>query len=151
MSKTVKLDRFAVLVALVTAAMVLASSVWTPAGMQVTKFVEGTLDRVFLCIGTLGALPLAFAMPRLRASFYGRMWRVPSSTYVLPRWIVRFGIGGTFGQVVGFFVLAIAQDHSIFWLVGSTALVCGAFCAGAWPRLKKDPRAEFTMRWWPRM
>ena len=146
-----KLDRLAILVAVVSVAIVLASFVFASSEMVLMVLLTDRMEITFLSIWTLAAIPLAYAMPRLRVGFFGRMWQVPSGTYLLPRWIVRLGIGATIGQVAGILLLAILGDYRLFWLAGSLALVNGAFCAGALQRLKKHPRTEFTMRWWPRI
>ncbi len=142
-------DELTIFVTLVISAAVIVTALLAPGDMQITKLVSGPAPLTFFCISTLGSLPIAFAMPRLRVSFFGRMWHVPSSTYVLSRWIVRLCIGASLGQVAGFVVLAILQDHRLFWLVGSFALISGAFCAGASRRFRQHPKTEFVMRWWP--
>lgn len=142
-------DGFTIIFALITAAIVIVAAVLAPGELQITALVSGSIPLTFLWIWILGSLPIAFAMPRVRASFFGRMWHVPSSTYVLPRWIVRLCIAFCLGQVVGVFLLAFLQDHRLFWLAGSFALVSGAFCAGARRRLMQHPRTEYAMRWWP--
>lgn len=152
-----KLDRLVILVALVTAAMGVVTSLSVPEEMQLTRIVRDSTVLTFLSIWTLASLPLAFAMPRLRVSFFGRIgrtWRLPSETYLLPRWIVRLVLGSLLGQVAAALVLAILQDPRIFWFAGSSALLSAAFSAGAWRRLKKYPRTEFNMPfsmfWWLR-
>ncbi|MHB1037056.1 MAG: hypothetical protein ACYC35_20525 [Pirellulales bacterium] len=133
-------------VALAVAATALVSSVWVPYE-HLTALVSDDVGLAFFSAWTLAAIPLAFAMSRLRASFFGRAWRVPSHTFVLPRAVVRLCIGVIIGQLVGFLLLASARDHRLFWLAGSTTLIGAAFCAGARGRLKKRPSTEFTMPW----
>jgi hypothetical protein len=141
-----KLSGLEIGVALAVAATALVSSVWVPYE-HLTALVSDDVGLAFFSAWTLAAIPLAFAMPRLRASFFGCGWRVPSDTYVLPRWVVRFFIGAIIGQLVGFLVLASARDDRLFWPAGSTTLIGAAFCAGARGRLKKHPGTEFTMPW----
>jgi hypothetical protein len=143
--------RLTIVLTLGTAAVVFVSFVAARNVAQWTTLAHGETPLTFLCIWTLAAIPIAFAMPRIRARFFGRMWRVPRDAYVLPRWMVCICIGAMFGQVAGFLVLTILRDYRLLGLAGSAALICGAFCAGAWRRLKKRPATEFTMRWWPPM
>ena len=143
----VKPSGFVVIVTLASAATVLVSSV-PVRDEHLMALVSGALQLAFLSLWTLGAIPLAFAMPRLRASFFGRTWRVPSDAFLLPRWIIRFVIGAIIGQVAGLLVVAVVRDYRLFWFAGSLTLVGAAFCAGARGRLKNRPYAEFTMSWW---
>jgi hypothetical protein len=104
----------------------------------------------FFGIWTLGSLPLAFFMPRVRANFFGRSWHVPSQAYVMPRWIIRLAIGALLGQIVGLLLYAVIWNLRVFWIAASDTLILVAFCAGAWRRLSQHPCTEFTMplfRW----
>jgi hypothetical protein len=146
-----KIDALAILVVGVLTVGILLLPPAATKEMDLATFVSDGLARTLLSICTIVAMPLAFMMPRLRAGFIGRSWKVPSSTYLLPRWIVQFGIGAMLGQVIGVLVLAILKNHHLFWLAGSFSLIGGAFCAGAWRRLSKHPNTEFSTRWWPRI
>jgi hypothetical protein len=143
----VKPRGFLILVARASAATGLVSFVSVP-DEHLMALVSGGLQLKFLSLWTLGTIPLAFAIPRLRASFFVGASHFPSDTYAFPRWTVLFVIGGVIGQVAGLFVLAVVRDHRLFWLAGSATLVGAAFCAGARGRLKKHPNTEFTMPWW---
>ena len=103
----------------------------------------------FLAIAALAGMPLAFAVPSLQASFMGRSWKVPSTAYVIPRWALRLFIGIVAGQALATLTLGIWSDHRLLWLLPLHLFVGGAFCIGAWRRLRKPASAEFTMPWWP--
>ena len=103
----------------------------------------------FLAFATLVGMPLAFAIPSLQASFMGRAWKVPSTAYVIPRGVLRLIIGMIAGQALATLVLGLWRDHRLLWLLPLHFLVGGAFCLGAWRRLRKTASAEFTMPWWP--
>ena len=135
-----------ILVALASAATEIVSSVSAPDN-QLTP-PSGGIEQTFWSLWTLAAIPLAFAMPRLRASFFGWGLHVPSYTYALPRWMVRCCIGAMIGQAAGLLVLVVARDYRVLWLAGSLTLIGEAFRARARGRLKKHPSTEFTMRWW---
>jgi hypothetical protein len=103
----------------------------------------------FLALASLAGMPLAFAVPSLRASFMGRAWKVPSTAYVIPRGVLRLFIAMIAGQALATLVLGLWRDHRLLWLLPLHFLVGGAFCLGAWRRLSKPASAEFTMPWWP--
>jgi hypothetical protein len=103
----------------------------------------------FLAFAALVGMPLAFAVPSLRASFMGRSWKVPSTAYVIPRAILRLLAGMIAGQAIATLTLALWRDQRLLWLLPLHFLVGGAFCLGAWRRLRKPASTEFTMRWWP--
>lgn len=139
--ETVGLNAFLIIVALAQAAIVFVSTIVTPSPVaHLWEFLDNRLFLMMLGICTVVSIPFAMAMPRSRAGFFGRRWGVPSGTYTMPRWMVRFIIASLFGQVVGCLLLAIVVDHRIAWFAGILAIVGGAFCAGAWGRLKKHPR-----------
>ena len=103
----------------------------------------------FMALATLAGMPLAFAVPSLQASFMGRAWKVPSATYLIPRGVLRLLIGMIAGQALATLALGLWRDHRLLWLLPLHFLVGGAFCLGAWRRLRKPASAEFTMPWWP--
>lgn len=146
------IDALTIVVALFTAALMIVSSWLSPGNtQQMIGLVDGNVPLTFLCIWTLGCLPLAFAMPRLRASFFGPQWHLPSGAYALPRWIVRFCVGAAFGQAVGFTLLAVVQDHQLIWFAGALAFIGVALWAGARARLREPAANDWTMPWcrWP--
>ena len=144
-----KLDKLTVVVALIAAVLTITSPRFAPREIGVMAMVDGNTDMAFFAAWTLVSIPLAFAMPRLRARFFGSgWWRVPSSTYILPQWIVRLCIGLVLGQAAGYLFLGVAADSRCLWPAASFAIIGAAFLAGAWGRLKKHPRTEFAMRWW---
>jgi hypothetical protein len=109
------------------------------------------LSATLVGIWTIATMPFAFMMPRLRVGLFYLVWRVPSSTYVFPRWTVPLGVGTMLGHLIGVLILAITKDYQLFRLAGSFLLVFMAFFAAAWRRLTKHPNTEFTMRCWPRV
>lgn len=142
-----KLDGFVILVAAASAILVMVEGGW-PTASDRSEFMNSRA-LPFLLVWTVLAMPLSFALPRLRAGTFGRTWRVPTRAYLLPRWMVRFGLGALIGQSLALLGLALLRDHQLFWLFGSVALVSGAFCAGAWKRIRNHAGTEFTLRWWP--
>ena len=112
-------------------------------------FSENSHFPWFLAFVTFAGMPLAFAVPSLQASFMGRAWKVPSTAYVIPRWALRLFIGIVAGQALAALALGIWSDHRLLWLLPLHFLVGGAFCLGAWRRLRKPASTEFTMPWWP--
>ncbi|MDZ7617224.1 MAG: hypothetical protein U1E05_09480 [Patescibacteria group bacterium] len=145
-----KLDAWVILIAIVVAALMLTAAVLAPDETPLPAMADD-MELVFWLAWTIAAFPLAYAMPSLQASFFGRMWGVPYHTYLMPRWMIRLCIAMMSGQVVALFALAVVCNHRLFWLAGSMLLVGGVFCAGAWRRLKKPPCTEFVMRLWPRL
>lgn len=112
-----------------------------------TPDFTGRVPMAFILIWTLGSMPIAFFMPRMRAGFFGRIWRVPATAYVVPRWMVRLLVGMTVGSAGGFFALAVLRDQRFYGLALSAALLAAAFIAGAWRRLGTPEKADFEMRW----
>lgn len=104
----------------------------------------------FLAIAILIGMPIAFAIPSLRASFMGQFWKVPSTAYVIPRGVLRVFAGMVVGQAIAFLALGLWRDDRFLWLFAQQFLIGGAFCIGAWLRFRRPPTSEFVMRWWPR-
>jgi hypothetical protein len=122
-----------------------------PFAMDLVTLAGDELAQTFLAISTAVAIPVAYVMPRLRVSLLGQIWRVPSSTYLLPRSAVLICICTMLGQVIALLLWAVIGHDYLLWLAASSSLVGGAFCAGAWQRLSRHPSTEFSMRWWPRI
>jgi len=140
----------AFLIATASAAVTCVVSASSPGEWDLGFLVRDTKSLSMLCFGAIVALPLAFAMPRLRASFFTRTWRVPKRTYVLSRWMIWLCIAMMVGQIVGWTTIAIVHDVRLLWLAGSSTTVALAFVAGAWRRLTQHPAIEFTLPPWPR-
>jgi hypothetical protein len=119
-----------------------------PDGTRLVDLVSDTTALVLLGIGTVVALPLAFAMPRLKAAFMGELWRAPSSTYLMPRWLIWLCLSSSLGQIIGVVAYALVHEPPLLWLGALLTCICGAFCLGAWPRLSRHAGSEFTMPWW---
>lgn len=102
-----------------------------------------------LAFATLVGMPLAFAVPALRASIMGRSWKVPSTTYIMPRGILRLLVGMIAGQAIATLAVGLWRDQRLLWILPLHFLVGGAFCLGSWRRLRKSASTESTMRWWP--
>ncbi len=145
-----KLDAWVILIAIVVAALTLTAAVLAPDETPLPALSDD-MELVVLLASTIVSLPLAFVMPCLQASFFGQIWRVPYHTYLMPRWMIRLCIAMMAGQVAALFALAALHNPRLFWIGGSMSFVGGAFCAGAWRRLKKPSRTEFVMRLWPRL
>lgn len=145
-----RLDGWGIVIAIVAAASTLPALVCPPNDIPLPALPDD-VELVFLLAWTVAASPLAFAMPCLQASFFAGMWRVPYHTYLMPRWLIRICIAMMSGQVAALFAFAAVCNHRLFWLAGSMLFVGGAFCAGAWRRLKRPPRTEFVMRLRPRL
>ena len=140
-----RLDRL--VVAAIVAAFAIGIGLLAP---ETATSMVGTHGGVaFLCIGTIGAVPLAFMMSRVKASFFGPALRVPRDTYAMPRWLIHLVMGAGMGLIVSYGVLSLAVDHRLAWLAGSFAIIFAAFFAGAWSRLKQHPKSEYEMRCWP--
>jgi len=142
-----------IVVVLITAILTLCSWRWGPAEAMLERFLEDELARWFLLVWTAAAIPMAFWMPRIRASFFGRSWRVPSQAYVLPGWLISLIIAFAWGQTLAMLVLASFSTPHMFWLFASSLLITITFSAGAWHRLKR-PREEFEIPlfyWYPRI
>jgi hypothetical protein len=146
----VKVDQFIVFVAAITFAIAILMPTSPAEGEALALLVSGN-SRLpwFLAFAALVGMPLAFAIPSLRASSMGRSWKVPSTTYVIPRGVLRLFIGIIAGQAIATLTLALWRDQRFLWLLPLHLLVGGAFCIGAWRRLRKPASTEFTMRWWP--
>ncbi len=145
-----KLDAWVVLIAVIVAASMFTAAAFAPNEIPLPAMSDD-MEVMFLLAWTIAASPLAFAMPCVQASFFGRMWRVPYHAYLMPRWMIRLCIAMMAGQVAALLALAVVFNHRLFWLAGSMLLVGGVFCAGAWRRLKKPPCTEFVIRLWPRL
>ena len=78
------LDRLLILGAASAAAIGLVQVALLPTDPALTLLVADRVSLTFLAIGTLGAVPLAFAMPLVRGRFFGRMWRGPRLAFILP-------------------------------------------------------------------
>jgi hypothetical protein len=124
----------------------------TPPELESAWLVTSGTELMFFTVGTVAGMPIAFMMPRLRVGFMGRAWRLPSTTYLMPRWVVWMFIGTFLGQLIALVVLALLEDYRLFWLATSISLGGGAFCVGAWQRMKKHRGTEFAMPFlWPWM
>jgi hypothetical protein len=134
------IDKFTVFVALASAALAIVAALLLPGDMSIARIVDGNEALTWLGMWTLGALPIAFAMPRVRGAFFGRLRRLPSHAYVMPLWMVRLSIGTLIGQLAGCVVLAVALDHRLFWFAGAIASVGIVLWFSARPRLRE--RAE---------
>lgn len=135
-----------IIVGLLATTLTLVSWKYATADSQLPQFLTDGPALWFLAFWTLSALPLVFWMPRIRASFFGRSWQVPSRAYVLPTWIVGLVTAFAWGHVLAMLVLAALDDSRALSLFGSSLLVATAFTAGALPRLRR-PREEFEMPW----
>ena len=143
-------DRSIFIIATITFALLILMPP-SPAGDEALGLLISDNSRLswFLAFAALVGMPLAFAVPSLRASFMGRFWKVPSTAYVFPRGVLRLLVGMIAGQAIAILTLAFSRDHRLLWLLPLHILVGGAFCLGAWRRLKRPASTEFTMRWWP--
>lgn len=117
-----------------------------PPELAVQRLVDNKLGVKFLGFWTLGAMAIAFWMPRARARFFVPASHLPSDTYCLPVSIVRICSPFAAGSVLGLFLLAIIQDVRILWLAGSCLVTTVAFWAGARQRLTRLV-GEFEMPW----
>lgn len=140
-------DRVVIVLALAMAAIVIGGTLLVPGDTGIPELVNDPIGLMFFGVWTIGALPIAFAMPRLRAAFFGQL-HVPSRAYLLPRWLLRLDLGLICGLVLGYFTLAVLRDHRLFWLVGSMAAIAAAFWAGARPRLRKPYEPEWAVPYW---
>ncbi len=133
------------------AALKLVAVALPPNDPPLTALVGDRVALRFLAIWTVGAVPIAIAMPLVRGRFFGRMWQDPRFAYVIPRWLVRLMAGAVIGGVAASIVAAVLIDYRIFWLAASESLAGGSFCAGAWLRLRHPSDAEWGTHWWPRI
>ncbi len=145
------LDRLMILGAGTAAALKLVAVALPPNDPPLTALVGDRVALRFLAIWTVGAVPIAIAMPLVRGRFFGRMWQDPRFAYVIPRWLVRLMAGAVIGGVAASIVAAVLIDYRIFWLAASESLAGGSFCAGAWLRLRHPSDAEWGTHWWPRI
>lgn len=146
------MDRLVMLVAAaIAAAWIIVTSLAAPDEMT-PAFVDSRMGLLFFCAWTAGAVPFAFAMPRLRAGFFvdASRLRLPWYTYFIPHWMLRLLVVVTIGQTIGVLVLAMTDDRRMFWIAGAFGCIAAAFYAGARPRLKTGAHNEFVMPWWPR-
>lgn len=144
---SVNVDRLAILAALLGAGAIWAATL----GETASRFlVQGRAQILLLALWTIVCIPLAFGLPRVHCRVLGRLaaWHVPAHTYLLPRWAVRFCIGGAVGQLVGMVLLAFLKHPQVLWFAGSILILGTAFVAGACGRLAHHPSTEFTMPWW---
>jgi hypothetical protein len=119
-----------------------------PEGIRLVSIARDAQAIVMLTIGTLIAMAFAFAMPRLKTGSMGKLWRFPSSTYLMPRWIMWLCMSTILGQLIGLLTFAAVQEPRLLWLSASLTCILGAFCLGGWPRLGRSAGTEFTMPWW---
>jgi hypothetical protein len=144
-------DRLTILGAATAAAVKLVAVALPPSDPALTALVGDRGALTFLAIWTLGAIPVAIAMPLVRGRFFGRMWQDPRLAFVIPRWLVRLVAGAILGGVAASITVAVLIDYRISWLAASESLAGGGFCAGAWLRLRHRPDAEWGSRCWPRI
>ncbi len=135
-----------IFVVLILTVLTVASTLCAPPGLSVERFVDDELGATFLCLWTLGAMPITFWLPRVRARFFAPTSHLPSRAYLLPVVWVRICLLFAAGQVLGFSLLAVFLDIRIFWLAGSALATMVAFWAGARYRLRQ-PMAEFEIPW----
>ena len=135
-----------ILVGLIAAGVTLVSWQYPSAESHLQQFLTDGPALWFLAFLTLAALPLVFWMPRIRAGFFSRSWKVPSRAYVLPTWIVGLITAFAWGHVLAMLVLTALNDSRALALFVPSFLVAIAFTAGALHRLRR-PREEFEMPW----
>jgi hypothetical protein len=83
------MDRSIILGAATVAAVKLVAVALPPSDAAPTALVGDRAGLTFLAIGTIGATPVAIAMPLIRGRFFRRIWQAPRLAYVIPRWLVR--------------------------------------------------------------
>ena len=147
----VKYDRFDVVVAVVTFVLCLLLPFDLAYHKEFVSLVDDSPLRWLIGLWAVLGMPLAFAMPLLRANFMGRYWKVPSTAYIFPRRVLRFICGALAGQMLATLILAASRDQRLFWLSLLQLLIGGAFCLGTWQRLRKPAKSEFTVPWFPRL
>jgi hypothetical protein len=138
------IDPSVLLFALLSAGLTIAVGVACPVDACV---VESSGVPAVWALLALPAAGFAFALPRLRVQFFRSMWRVPSQTYLLPRWFVRLLLGLMLGQAAGLAVDGGMHNSHTSWLAATMALTSLALVAGAWKRFRNHPRTEFVMPW----
>jgi hypothetical protein len=143
-------DRLEVVVAVVAFPMFLLTLLNTAKDEAFDRVVGDPRLAGVMGLVAVAAAPFAFAIPSLRASFMGRYWKVPSTAYVYPRWVLRFLCGGLAGQFFATLAWAVCCDPRLLWLLPAQLLLVGAFCFGTWRRLRKPASNEFTVSWFPR-
>jgi hypothetical protein len=101
MSSKLKWDSLTITAAVVAAIGMLLTPVLDPYGIDdITTAFNAGLPLAFWAASIAGATFVAFILPRLRAGSLARTWRVPSSTYLFPRWVVCTSLGVIIGGFV---------------------------------------------------
>lgn len=133
----------AVIVTLATAVLVVLHQHYAPPGERLAEAADQGVFLELVGIWTVLAVPVFFLFPRIRAM---RGWRVPSTTYFVPLWLVRLWLAGLVGFTFGCSILAAFQDLRVFWLAGSFLAVSIALWLGAFNRFR-HAEAEYEIPW----
>ena len=104
-----------------------------------------TLALVVIPLSAIFGVPFAYWLPIARTRFVGRMWRLPSQTLLLPRFLVCLIATMMIGAVFGSGLLGIWVDHRYLILGLGHLLFAVAFTASAARRFRHHPLAEFVM------
>ena len=95
---------------------------------------------------TLVGIPFAAWLPHARAGFIGDVYRVPSHTLLIPRWLVCLMGTTMIGVAVGTLGLAVTIDARYGLLLGLHFFGTIAFVASAQRRFNHHPSSEFVMQ-----
>ena len=135
-----------ILTVLATAALLLLFSPFAPTGSGARGRVFDRTVFPFCLPGILIGSLFAFWISRIRANSFGQHWRVPSSAYVVPAWIVWLMTASACGYVLASLVASVFVGTRILPLFGSSLVISTAFGLGAWHRLRSRQK-EFEIPW----
>ncbi|MCH5375027.1 MAG: hypothetical protein JJ992_13710 [Planctomycetes bacterium] len=94
---------------------------------------------------TVLAMPFAYWLPIVRASFLGSMWHVPSQTFLLPRFLVCLIATSMIGVAIGSGLLGVWEDRRYLILGFGHMAAAVMFTISAARRFRHHPMAEFVM------